>query len=265
LDPAEVRRRNFVQPEEMPYHAGIMYRDGESICYDSGNYPETLRRALEVAGYGDLRVRQQELRQHGRYLGIGIGCYVEGTGVGSFEGAKVRIDTSGQIVVATGATGHGQGHETVFAQIAADLWGVTPDDVRLIEGDTAAIEFGCGTFGSRSSVNVGSAMFEASARLKEKVLRLAAHLLEANPDDLELSGGKVSIRGMPQRSVSFSELARASVPGWGSKLPEGLDPGLEATFYFVPATVTWSNAAHVAVIEVESNYSTMSSRTMRGN
>ena len=251
FDPAEVRRRNFVQPEEMPYHAGILYRDGESICYDSGNYPETLARALKAVGYEELRKQQDELRQHGRYVGIGIGCYVEGTGVGSFEGAKVRIDTSGKIVIATGATGHGQGHETVYAQIASDLWSVSPEDVRLVEGDTAAIEFGCGTFGSRSSVNVGSALFEASARLKEKVLRLAAHLLEANPDDLELSGGKVSIRGMPQRSVSFSELARAAVPGWASRLPAGLEPGLEATFYFVPATVTWSNAAHVAVIEVE--------------
>ena len=126
LDPAEVRRRNFVQPGEMPYHAGILYRDGEPICYDSGNYPETLAQALKATGYEELRRRQAELRQHGRYLGIGIGCYVEGTGVGSFEGAKVRIDPSGQIVVATGATGHGQGHETIFAQIAADLWGVRP-------------------------------------------------------------------------------------------------------------------------------------------
>jgi carbon-monoxide dehydrogenase large subunit len=251
LDPAEVRRRNFVQPEEMPYHAGILYRDGEPICYDSGNYPETLTRALETAGYDELRKRQQELRECGRYLGIGIGCYVEGTGVGSFEGAKVRIDPSGQLIIATGATGHGQGHETVFAQIAADLWSVSPDDVSLIEGDTAAIPFGCGTFGSRSTVNVGSAIHGASTRLKEKVLRLAAHILEANPDDLELSGGKVSIRGMPQRSISFSELARAAVPGWASKLPDGLEPGLEASFYFVPPTVTWANAAHVAVIEVD--------------
>jgi carbon-monoxide dehydrogenase large subunit len=251
LDPAEVRRRNFVQPEEMPYHAGILYRDGEPICYDSGNYPETLTRALEAAGYDELRKRQPELRERGRYLGIGIGCYVEGTGVGSFEGAKVRIDPSGQVIIATGATGHGQGHETVFAQIAADLWSVSPDDVRLIEGDTASIPFGCGTFGSRSTVNVGSAIHGASARLKEKVLRLAAHILEANPDDLELSGGKVSIRGMPQRSISFSELARAAVPGWASKLPDGLEPGLEASFYFVPPTVTWANAAHVAVIEVD--------------
>jgi aerobic carbon-monoxide dehydrogenase large subunit len=251
LDPARVRRRNFVQPEEMPYHAGILYRDGEPICYDSGNFPETLRRALEAAGYDELRKRQQELRQCGRYLGIGIGCYVEGTGVGSFEGAKVRIDASGQLIIATGATGHGQGHETVYAQIAADLWGVGLDKVSLVEGDTASIPFGCGTFGSRSTVNVGSAIHGASTRLKEKVLRLAAHILEANPDDLELGEGKVFIRGMPQRSISFGELARAAVPGWASKLPEELEPGLEAIFYFVPPTVTWANAAHVAVIEVD--------------
>jgi len=251
LDPAEVRRRNFVQPEEMPYRAGILYRDGESICYDSGNFPETLARALKAAGYEELRQQQENLRERGRYLGIGIGCYVEGTGVGSYEGAKVRIDSSGQIVIATGATGHGQGHETIFAQIAADLWGVSPEDVRLVEGDTASIAFGCGTFGSRSTVNVGSALFEASARLREKVLQLAAHLLEANRDDLELGNGKVFVRGMPQRSLSLSELARAAVPGWASKLPVGLGPGLEETFYFVPATVTWANAAHVAVIEVD--------------
>src|SRR2546422_2759845 len=251
LDPAEVRRRNFVQPEEMPYHAGILYRDGQPICYDSGNYPETLTQALETAGYDQLRRQQQEMRARGRYLGIGIGCYVEGTGVGSFEGAQVRIDPSGQLIIATGATGHGQGHETVFAQIAADLWGVNLDKVSIVEGDTASIAFGCGTFGSRSTVNVGSAIYGASARLKEKVLRLAAHLLEANPDDLELGEGKVFIRGLPQRALSFSELARAAVPGWASKLPEGLEPGLEATFYFVPPTVTWANAAHVAVIEVE--------------
>jgi carbon-monoxide dehydrogenase large subunit len=251
MDPAEVRRRNFVKPEEMPYDAGILYRDGQPIRYDSGNFPETLARAMSAAGYDELRKQQQEYRQRGRYLGIGIGCYVEGTGVGSFEGAKVRIDPSGQLVIATGATGHGQGHETVFAQIAADLWGMSPDDVRLVEGDTAAIPFGCGTFGSRSSVNVGSALYEASAQLKEKARRLAAHLLEANADDLEIGDGKVFVRGMSQRAVSFSELARAAVPGWASKLPAGWEPGLEATFYFVPATVTWANAAHVAVIEVD--------------
>ncbi len=251
LDPAEVRRRNLVQPEEMPYHAGILYRDGQPICYDSGNYPETLKRALEAAGYEEFRKQQQDLRERGRYLGVGIGCYVEGTGVGSFEGAKVRIDASGRLVIATGATGHGQGHETVFSQIAADLWSVDPEDVTLVEGDTSSIPFGCGTFGSRSTVNVGTAICEASARLKEKVLQVAAHLLEANPDDLELGGGKVFIRGVPQRAISWSELARAAVPGWASKLPSGIEPGLEVTCYFVPPTVTWANAAHVAVIEVD--------------
>ena len=253
LDPAEVRRRNFVQPEEMPYHAGILYRDGQPICYDSGNFPKTLRRALDTANYEKLRQQQQEFREHGRYLGIGIGCYVEGTGVGSFEGAKVSIDTSGQIIITTGATGHGQGHETIYAQIAADLWGVSLEDIRLIEGDTSSIPFGCGTFGSRSTVNVGSALYEASALLKEKARALAAHLLEANPDDLELGGGRIFVRGLPDHSISFAELARAAVPGWASKLPANMAPGLEETFYFVPATVTWANAAHVVVIEVDTD------------
>ncbi len=251
LDPAEARRRNFVQPEEMPYNAGILYRDGEPICYDSGNFPESLRRAQQAAGYEAFRKRQREFRKQGRYLGIGIGCYVEGTGVGSFEGVKLRIDASGRLIIATGATGHGQGHETIFSQIAADLWDIAPEDVTLIEGDTAAIPFGCGTFGSRGTVNVGSAIYEASARLKQKALQVAAHLLEASADDLELRDGKVRVRGLPQRGISLAELARAAVPGWASKLPEGMEPGLETTFYFVPPTVTWANAAHIAVIEVD--------------
>lgn len=251
LDPAEVRRRNLVQPHEMPYEAGILYRDGEPVRYDSGDFPATLAKALEAAGYDAVRRRQQEYRIAGRALGIGIGCYVEGTGVGSFEGAKVRIDASGQLIIATGATGHGQSHETVYAQIAADLWCTGLEQIDLVEGDTAAIPFGCGTFGSRSTVNVGSAIYEASVRLQEKLLRLASHLLEANPGDLELGDGRVFVRGMVQRSISFSELARAAVPGWASKLPSDLEPGLEATYYFVPPTVTWANAAHVAVIEVD--------------
>jgi carbon-monoxide dehydrogenase large subunit len=251
LDPAEVRRRNLIGPQEMPYHAGIVYRDGEPVCYDSGDFPETLKRALDAAGYEEVRKRQSELRQQGRYLGIGIGCYVEGTGVGSFEGATVRIDGAGNLVIATGATGHGQGHETIYSQIAADLWGVTPEDVIFVEGDTAFIPFGCGTFGSRSTVNVGSAIYEASVSLKEKVKNIAGHLLEANPDDLEVHGKTVLVRGLPHRAISFAELARGAVPGWASKLPHGLTPGLECTSYFVPPTVTWANAAHVAVIQVD--------------
>lgn len=257
LDPAEVRRRNLVQPQEMPYEAGILYRDGEPVRYDSGDFPATLAKALEASDYGAVRHRQQEYRRAGRALGIGIGCYVEGTGVGSFEGAKVRIDASGQLIIATGATGHGQSHETVYAQIAADLWRTGLEQVELVEGDTAAIPFGCGTFGSRSTVNVGSAIYEASIRLQEKLLRLAGHMLEANPADLELRDGRVFVRGMAQRSISFPELARAAVPGWASKLPPDLAPGLEATHYFVPPTVTWANAAHVAVVEVDTQTGTI--------
>lgn len=251
LDPAEVRFRNFVRPEEMPYRPGVMYRDGQAVCYDSGDFPATLRQALDAARYEERRREQRGLRAQGRYLGIGVGCYVEGTGVGSFEGAKLQIDASGRIVVCTGATGHGQGHETIYSQITADLWGMDPSQIVVIEGDTAFVAFGCGTFGSRSTVNVGMAIREASAKLQEKVLGLAAHLLEANPADLEMAEGKVFVRGMTRRAVTFAELARAAVPGWASKMPAGMSPGLEESHYYVPPTVTWANAAHVAVIEVD--------------
>ncbi len=251
LDPVEVRLRNFVQPEDMPYDAGIIYRDGQPVCYDSGDFPATLNKALEAIGYEKLQGDQQALRESGRYLGIGISCYVEGTGVGSFEGAKVQIDSSGQVVVSVGASDHGQGHETVFSQVSADLWGMNPDQITVIGGDTNCIPYGGGTFASRSTVNASTAIYEASVRLKEKVLKLSAHLLEANPADLEITQGKVFVRDLPQRAISFGDLARAAVPGWASKLPDEMEPGLEVSYYYVPRTVTWSNAAHIAVIEVD--------------
>jgi carbon-monoxide dehydrogenase large subunit len=251
LDPVEVRLRNFIQPGDMPYDAGIIYRDGQPVCYDSGDFPATLKKALEAIGYEKLQRDQQALRERGRYLGIGISCYVEGTGVGSFEGAKVQIDSSGQIVVSVGASDHGQGHETVFSQVSADLWGMDPDQITVLGGDTNCIPYGGGTFASRSTVNASTAIYEASARLKEKVLKLSAHLLEANPADLEITQGKVFVRDLPRRAISFGELARAAVPGWASRLPDEMEPGLEASYYYVPKTVTWSNAAHIAVIEVD--------------
>ena len=251
LDPAEVRFRNFVEPEEIPYDAGILYRDGEPVCYESGDFPATLAKALEACGYDRVRARQKEARESGRYVGAGIGFYMEGTGVGSFEGARVQVDSSGKLMVAVGASGHGQGHETVFAQVTADLWGVNPEDVTVVGGDTAAIRYGCGTFASRSTVNAGAAIHEATRRLKAKVFELAAHLLEANPDDLATRGGQVFVEERPDRGVSLAELARAAVPGWTSRMPEGMEPDLEASYYYVPQTVTWANAAHVAVVEVD--------------
>jgi len=251
IDPAEVRLRNFVQPEDIPYDAGILYRDGAPVCYESGDFPATLTHALDAAQYQEIRERQKASPSQNRYLGVGIGFYMEGTGVGSFEGAKVQVDSSGKIVVSVGASGHGQGHETVFSQITADLWGLTPEDITIIGGDTGAIPYGCGTFASRSTVNAGSAIHEATQRLKTKLFDLASHLLEANPADLETDDGKVFVKERPEHNVSLADLARAAVPGWASAMPEGMEPGLEATFYYVPQTVTWANAVHIAVIEVD--------------
>ncbi len=251
LDPAEVRFRNFVQPEEIPYDAGVLYRDGMPVRYDNGDFPATLTKALDACRYDDVRARQKQPRPHGCYLGVGIGFYTEGTGVGSFEGARVEVDSSGKLLVSVGASGHGQGHETVFAQLTADLWGVVPEDVTVVGGDTDAIRYGVGTFASRSTVNAGTAIHEATRRLKGKVFELAGHLLEANPDDLTTRGGRVFVAERPDHGVSLAELAGAAVPGWASKLPEEMEPRLEATYYYVPQTVTWAHAAHVAVVEVD--------------
>ncbi len=251
LDPAEVRFRNFVPPEEIPYDAGVLYRDGMPVRYDNGDFPATLRKALEACRYDHVRAMQKEAPRDNRCVGVGIGCYTEGTGVGSFEGARVEVDSSGKLRVSVGASGHGQGHETVFAQLTADLWGVAPEDVTVIGGDTGAIRYGCGTFASRSTVNAGTAIHEATRRLKAKVFELAGHLLEANPDDLATRDGRVFVAERPDHGVSLAELAGAAVPGWASRMPEGMEPNLEASHYYVPDTVTWAHAAHVAVVEVD--------------
>ena len=187
LEPAEVRRRNMIRAEEMPYRVGIPYRDGEPIVYDSGDYPGALEKALDaVGGVEAFRRRQSAARAEGRYLGLGIGCYIEGTGVGPFESAFVRIDPSGKVYVSCGAAPQGQGMETIFAQIVADLWKVAPEDVVLTFADTAAIAIGFGTMASRSTVTASAAMHQASAKLREKVFAIAANLLECAPADLEL-------------------------------------------------------------------------------
>src|SRR5580704_12552611 len=168
LDPAEVRRRNMIRADEMPYRAGIPYRDGEPIVYDSGDYLGALKKALDaVGGVEPFRDRQLKARAAGRHLGIGIGCYVEGTGVGPFESATVRIDPSGKVYVSSGACPQGQGMETIFAQIAADAWSVTPDDVVIALADTAAIAIGFGTMASRSTVTLSAAIHYASERVRE--------------------------------------------------------------------------------------------------
>ncbi len=251
-DPAEVRRRNMIRADEMPYAMGMPYRDGQPIVYDGGDYPAALDKALAaLGGLKAFRERQRAARQNGRHLGLGIGCYVEGTGVGPFESAIVRIEPSGKIFVSSGACPQGQGMETIFAQVVADAWQVDPDDVVLTLADTAGIAIGFGTIASRTTVTLSAAIHGASAKLREKVFAIAANLLECGVGDLELRDGHVGIVGVPGAKISLAKVAQAARPGWDHGRPAGVDAGLEETFYFEPPTVTWSYAAHAAVVAVD--------------
>ncbi|HWD57028.1 MAG TPA: xanthine dehydrogenase family protein molybdopterin-binding subunit, partial [Stellaceae bacterium] len=252
LEPAEVRRRNMIPAAEMPYRVGMPYRDGEPIVYDSGDYPAALEKALDaVGGVAAFRQRQAAARQAGRHLGLGIGFYIEGTGVGPFESAFVRVDPSGKIYISGGAAPQGQGMETIFGQIVADLWKVTPDDVVVSLADTASIAIGFGTMASRSTVTLSGALHGASEKLKDKVFAIAANILECAAADLELRDGGVGVAGVPGSTLSLARIARAAMPSWTSDRPPGVDAGLEETCYWQPPTVTWSYAVHVAIVEVD--------------
>ena len=252
LDPAEIRQRNFIQPEEMPYPMGLVYRDGAQVTYDSGDYPACLRKAQDLIGYDQFRREQSRARLEGRYIGVGIGAYVEGTGLGPYEGAIVQIESSGKVLVTTGATPQGQGHVTTMAQIAAHELGINVDDVTVITGDTGAIPFGIGTFASRIAVNAGNSIALAAREVREKALTIAANLLEANKDDLELAQGSVFVRGAPARSISLGALALTAAgarPGY--TLPPGVQPGLQATHYFSPSQAAYASGTHVITVEVD--------------
>ncbi|HYB71800.1 MAG TPA: xanthine dehydrogenase family protein molybdopterin-binding subunit [Candidatus Sulfotelmatobacter sp.] len=251
LDPAEVRRRNFIRPHEFPYRLGLIYRDGTEMAYDNGDYPAALDRALLMAGHAGFRERQRAALARGRRIGIGISCQVEGTGLGPFESATVRVDGLGKVHVATGACPQGQAHETTLAQVAADELGIPPDDVAVTTGDTDAVGFGIGTFASRTGAVASGAVVGACRLVREKAVAAAAHLLEAARDDLVWDRGRVLVRGAPSRAVTLGEAAGflAGIPG--RALPADLEAGLQATHHFRPAGLTYSNAAAVAVVEVD--------------
>jgi aerobic carbon-monoxide dehydrogenase large subunit len=252
VEPAAVRLANMIAPQSMPYDAGLIYRDGARVVYDGGDYPQALRDAIDaLGGLAAFRREQEAARRERRFIGLGLGCYVEGTGAGPFEGATVRIDPSGSIFVATGACAQGQGHETVFAQIAADQWGVRPQEVTVVVSDTAAIAMGYGTIASRSAVNSSSAIVLASEELRRKVLVIAGHALECDVADLELREGGVMVRGVPKLAMTLKEIAQVARPGWDHGRPPGMAAGLEVTAYFEPPTVTWSYAAHGAIVELD--------------
>ena len=270
LEPAEVRRRNFIQPDEFPWDVGLTFQDGGPTRYDSGNYPAGLEMALDMIRACDFRHMQEQARREGRYIGLGLGCYVEGTGIGPYEGAHVRVEPSGRVFVATGLTTQGQGHGTTFAQIAADALGCDPADVTVVTGDTTKFDWGAGTYASRGLVTSGSAIHRAAMTVRDKALRLAAELLEVSPHDLELRDGRVLVRGAPGKELTLGALAtvanpiryaygkeaaeaalRLVKPREGAVLLEGEEPGLEARAYYAPPHATFASGCHAAIVEVD--------------
>jgi aerobic carbon-monoxide dehydrogenase large subunit len=251
MDRAEIRWRNLIQPDEFPYEVGLIYQDNAPVQYDSGNYPQCLRRAADSIGYAQWAGRQAAHRASGRYVGLGVACYVEGTGIGPYEGCRVTVEPSGQVFVATGVGTQGQGHMTVFAQIAADALGVSPRDVAVRTGDTAGFGWGTGTFASRAAVVAGTAVLLAAQAVREKTRIVAATLLEARPDEIELASGKAFVRGVPARALSLGEVAAAANPLRFAMPAEWEGPGLEATRYFAPPKATFSNGVHACIVEVD--------------
>jgi aerobic carbon-monoxide dehydrogenase large subunit len=249
LDPAELRRRNFVRAEDMPYDTGLLYRDGQPLIYDSGNFPAALDKALAAVDYDGFRRQQEVWRAQGIYRGAGISSYIEGTGVGPYEGATVTVDASGSVVVATGACSQGQGHETTFAQLAADAIGVPVERVTVINADTAAIPMGVGTLASRSAVVAGSAVHEASGRVRAQLNQAAGALLEAAPDDIAIEAGQAFVRGAPQSAVPLARVVQSALPTYAS--PGPVEADFTATVYRHVPTVTYASAVHVVLVEVD--------------
>ena len=251
LDRAEVRRRNLITAEQMPYALPLKTRDGAPTSYESGNYPLCQEKALESAGYEQFQSRQAAAREAGRYIGIGIANSVKITGRGPYETGNVRIGRSGKITVHTGAMPMGQGIKTSYAQICADQFGVDPADVTIVAGDTGTVSMGFGGFGSRQTVNAGSSIHLAAIEVRQKALKVTAHMLEVSEHDLELEGGNISVKGLPDLSVPLSDVAKALSGATGYAHPKDVSPGLEATVNFEPTGVTYGNGVHVVEVEVD--------------
>ncbi len=245
LDPADVRRRNFIDASEMPYEVGGVSL-GQRTVYDCGDYLSAFEQALAAADYKGVRAEQARARGEGRYLGIGFGCVLEKAGLGPWEYARVEVDGSGRVVVYSGVAAVGQGIETTLAQVVAEELAVNAEDVTVVHGDSARVPFGIGGFASRGAAVALPAALEAARKVRDKVFRVAASLLEAHAGDLVLEGGAVHVRGLPERAVTLRQLARAAVPG-----PPGMEPGLYAAHFFEAPRMTYPYGTHVAVVEVD--------------
>ena len=249
IDPAEIRRRNYIRSDELPYDFGMPYRDGNPLVYDSGDFPAALEAALKAADYDEFRRDQPALRARSIFRGIGISGYVEGTAIGPFEGATVKVDLGGRVLVATGAVNSGQGHETSFAQVGADALGVPLEHVTVVGGDTATVPFGVGTFASRSGVTAGNSIADACQQVRAKLVKAAAALLEAAPGDIEIEDGQAFVRGVRASAVPLARVVQASLPTFAR--PGVASPDFEATAYHHVPTVTFASAVHVARVEVD--------------
>jgi aerobic carbon-monoxide dehydrogenase large subunit len=245
LDPVKVRRKNFPQPKEFPF------KTATGLAYDSGNYQLALDKALKLSGYEKLRREQKQLRSRGRYLGIGLSTYVEicAMGPGFWEYGKVAVDGGGKVTVYSGASPHGQGQKTSFAQIVADQLGVEMEDITVVHGDTAAVAKGIGTFGSRATAVGGIAVYQAAEKVREKARELASHLLEVDADDLVFADGRFAVKGVPKRSLTIPQIAQQISAA--KNLPAGLDVNLSADSTFEPSNFTFPFGTHVCVVEVE--------------
>ena len=274
IDPADVRRKNFIRPDEMPYDAGILYRDGSPLILDSGDYPGALELNLDAIGYDDFRKEQQQARLENRFLGIGMACNVEAGGIGPVEGARIKFNRDGTVSVHLGVVDTGQGHRTAFAQVCADELGMDIDKVHVVSGDTAGIAYSRGTYHSRGAVTAGNAVYHASKKVAAKLKELASLLLEdqvqggVEVEDLELVDEMVRLKSAPELFVPISRCVGMLVPDGSSVasavasgsailgLPDSIEHGLDETAFFKAKSVVWGNASHAAIVEVDPDLGT---------
>jgi CO/xanthine dehydrogenase Mo-binding subunit len=273
IDRFEIRRRNFIRDDEFPYtRPDLIFADGLPVRHDSGRYGDALQALEDALDPDAFATQQREALAEGRYLGLGLSFYVEGTGLGPYEGGHIKVHPiTGKVFVNTGLTTQGQGHETVFAQIVADQLGAKVEDVIVVEGDTGTYDWGVGTFASRAAVVSGSAIHKSALIARRQVINAAANMLEADPEDIELADGRAFVRGSGTEGVTLAEIATATNPlryafnkaaesatqfapaakNDGPPLAEGAHPGIESTDYYAPPHATWAYGVHGAIVEVD--------------